>query len=526
MRYDTCIRRGTVRSALTTFQQGGATWYTRGDLAVDSGSTRVYGASSEITSSDLPVPDYHFAAHEVKWLNKNVMVARPAVLYIRDVPILWLPFIFQDIRPGRRSGILVPRFGLNDLVRPTRSYQRHVANLGYYWVLGNYADLLLSGDRSEEHTSELQSQFHLVCRLLLEKKKKNTSTYSPQKNERDSSERAQSQTRLISSVSLCCRLYLQVHLIPPRPAAPYLFFFFFFNDPAPTEIYTLSLHDALPTWYARPAATSGTSRTSATTGCSAITRTCCFRATDRKSTRLNSSHSSISYAVFCLKKKKKTQVHIVHKKMKETVQSVLSHRLDSSLACRSAVVFTFRSILSHLALPHHTSSSFFFLMIRRPPRSTLFPYTTLFRPGTPDPQLPAARREPRLLLGARQLRGPAAFGRLVCEPLRVAPRADALPLVGSLSLRHVLVLPGGSARRRRTLEPLRVAAPAELLQPDALQCEHRLRDERERHSDRRRGSLRRDRAAHLAGELRQALRLGHPQRRRQPVAEPVQRSRQ
>src|SRR5439155_1463816 len=119
MRYDTCIRRGTVRSALTTFQQGGATWYTRGDLAVDSGSTRVYGASSEITSSDLPMPDYHFAAHEVKWLNKNVMVARPAVLYIRDVPILWLPFIFQDIRPGRRSGILVPRFGLNDLVRPT-----------------------------------------------------------------------------------------------------------------------------------------------------------------------------------------------------------------------------------------------------------------------------------------------------------------------------------------------------------------------------------------------------------------------
>src|SRR2546422_4964530 len=117
---------------------------------------------------------------------------------------------------------------------------------------------------------------------------------------------------------------------------------------------------------------------------------------------------------------------------------------------------------------------------------------------------------------------PISLGRLVCEPLRVAPRADALPLVGSLSLRHLLVLPRGSARRRRTLEPLRVAAPAELLQPDALQREHRLRDERERHSDQRRGSLRRDRTADLAGELRQALRLGHPQRRRQPVAEPDQ----
>src|SRR5256712_3844043 len=141
-------------------------------------------------------------------------------------------------------------------------------------------------------------------------------------------------------------------------------------------------------------------------------------------------------------------------------------------------------------------------------------YDTCIRRGTV--------RNPSLLGGPGKFRRPAGLGRWVGEPLRVAPRADALPLVGSLSLRHLLVLPRGSARRRRTLEPLRVAAPAELLQPDALQREHRLRDERERHSDQRRGSLRRDRTADLAGELRQALRLGHPQRRRQPVAEPDQ----
>jgi Tat protein translocase TatC len=146
MVYNTCIKRGTVTEALTRFNQGGATWFMRGDLAVDSGSTRVYGARSEITSDDHPVPDYHFGTGEVKWLNKNVMVARPAVLYIRDVPILWLPFIFQDIRPGRRSGILIPRLGLNDIVRPTRSYQRHAANIGYYFVVNNYVDLLVSGD--------------------------------------------------------------------------------------------------------------------------------------------------------------------------------------------------------------------------------------------------------------------------------------------------------------------------------------------------------------------------------------------
>jgi hypothetical protein len=146
MGYDTCVKRGTVHNALTEFQQGGAHWYVRGDLAVDSGSTRLYGAQTQLTTDENPVPDYHFATGQMKWLNKNVMVARPAVLYIHDVPIMWLPFIFDDVRKGRRSGILRPRFGLSDIVRPTRSYSRHVANLGYYFVINDYVDLLVSGD--------------------------------------------------------------------------------------------------------------------------------------------------------------------------------------------------------------------------------------------------------------------------------------------------------------------------------------------------------------------------------------------
>ena len=70
-----------------------------------------------------------------------MLVARPVVLYVRDVPILWLPFIFQDVRPGRRSGILIPQFGLNDLVRPTRTYNRQITNVGYYWAPNDYFDL-------------------------------------------------------------------------------------------------------------------------------------------------------------------------------------------------------------------------------------------------------------------------------------------------------------------------------------------------------------------------------------------------
>src|SRR5688572_33306318 len=77
--------------------------------------------------------------------------------------------------------------------------------------------------------------------------------------------------------------------------------FFFFNDTATTEIYTLSLHDALPiSW--------GSGRVFDTNFAYTTLDTLLHHrdpVLDRKSTRLNSSHSQISYAVFCLKKKKK-----------------------------------------------------------------------------------------------------------------------------------------------------------------------------------------------------------------------------
>src|SRR3989338_6765508 len=153
--------------------------------------------------------------------------------------------VSRTIRPGLKENVFSSRF-------PQFFYALHET------FLGDHADPrvpLEFIERSEEHTSELQSQFHLVSRL------------------------------------------------------------FFFNDPATTEIYTLSLHDALPisflnsfTRFMKPS-----SVTMPTLECLSNS------SKDRKSTRLNSSHSSISYPVF------------------------------------------------------------FFLMIRRPPRSTLFPYTTLFR---------------------------------------------------------------------------------------------------------------------------------------------------
>src|SRR2546430_3866777 len=85
-----------------------------------------------------------------------------------------------------------------------------------------------------------------------------------------------------------------------------IFFFFFFNDTATTEIYTLSLHDALPICRnGEEAFALGTDAGGRGESSRVVMPGGSVLRGDRKSTRLNSSHSQISYAVFCLKKKKK-----------------------------------------------------------------------------------------------------------------------------------------------------------------------------------------------------------------------------
>src|SRR6266496_2406098 len=90
---------------------------------------------------------------------------------------------------------------------------------------------------------------------------------------------------------------------------------------------------------------------------------------DRKSTRLNSSHVEISYAVFCLKKKKVPNSQFTND---STGRGLCPVELQIGQP------YTLQEESSPFANVQ-LSNSLFFLMIRRPPRSTLFPYTTLFR---------------------------------------------------------------------------------------------------------------------------------------------------
>ncbi|MEW5916782.1 MAG: putative LPS assembly protein LptD [Gemmatimonadota bacterium] len=151
MQYDILNRRGLVTN-VTTAVESGQLWIVHGDVAAFVNDTsaaarnRFYAKSGWITSCTETVPHYHFAAKEMKVIAGRLLVARPAILYIADVPVIWLPFVFQDMRRGRRSGIIAPRLGFSDIVRNSPSYRRTVENLGYYFVLSDYLDTELTMD--------------------------------------------------------------------------------------------------------------------------------------------------------------------------------------------------------------------------------------------------------------------------------------------------------------------------------------------------------------------------------------------
>lgn len=138
-----------IASNVSTAVEAGERWFVVGEktapVLADSATgqeSAFYARHGEISSCDLPdsLWHYHFSAREIKMVSKKALVARPAVLYIADIPVMWLPFIYKSLAPGRQSGLLTPRFGVSELVRNSPTYRRHIENLGYYWAVSDYFD--------------------------------------------------------------------------------------------------------------------------------------------------------------------------------------------------------------------------------------------------------------------------------------------------------------------------------------------------------------------------------------------------
>src|SRR3712207_8552462 len=125
----------------------------------------------------------------------------------------------------------------------------------------------------------------------------------------------------MDTVTNCVFLYINERII-------IYVHFFFFNDTATTEIYTLSLHDALPICILHAAGLVRDSfilKKKQADLMTVLAPKVSGTVKDRKSTRLNSSHANISYAVFCLKKKKNTlYLKIIHLLSTVDIQSLSS----------------------------------------------------------------------------------------------------------------------------------------------------------------------------------------------------------
>ena len=149
--YDLETRAGLTGAFETSVESGQRLYLTaqRGSIFTDTlvtGRHIVFAKNGSFTYCDHEEPHFHFTTRDMKFVSENVMVARPGVLYIGEVPVFWIPFFFQDVRTGRRSGLLTPTFGVAELLRNSPSYRRSVNNIGYFFAINDYSNALASFD--------------------------------------------------------------------------------------------------------------------------------------------------------------------------------------------------------------------------------------------------------------------------------------------------------------------------------------------------------------------------------------------
>jgi hypothetical protein len=145
MSYDMLSGRAALHDVCTDTMEGGDRYFLCAGAAAFvrdsvSGRSGMYGHYGSLTTCDDPNPHFHIRANSFKMIFGRFLVARPATFYIADVPIMVFPFIINDLRQGRRSGLLSPRFGLSDVVRNSSSYRRQIEDVGFYWSMNDYMD--------------------------------------------------------------------------------------------------------------------------------------------------------------------------------------------------------------------------------------------------------------------------------------------------------------------------------------------------------------------------------------------------
>jgi hypothetical protein len=138
MTYDLETRIGNIYKAQTAYEKG----LYHGDRIRKVSENELQVEGADYSTCQLAEPHYHFSARWMKIYLKDKLVAKPVVFYVRNVPLLALPFWVFPIKPGRHSGFMLPQFELGF----NNQAGRFLRNAGYYWAPNDYCDLTVSGD--------------------------------------------------------------------------------------------------------------------------------------------------------------------------------------------------------------------------------------------------------------------------------------------------------------------------------------------------------------------------------------------
>ncbi len=160
MTYDLPSRVGTVYEASTRYEKG----LYSGDRIRKVGEDELHVSGGNYTTCNAADPHYRFSSRWMKIYLKDKLVAKPVVFYLKNVPVLALPFWVFPVKPGRHSGFLFPQF---ELGLSNRAGQ-FIRNAGYYWAPNDYMDFTAGGDYYQAEPSWVlrgQGQYKLLYRL-------------------------------------------------------------------------------------------------------------------------------------------------------------------------------------------------------------------------------------------------------------------------------------------------------------------------------------------------------------------------
>ncbi len=144
MEYAIDEKVGLVHGGTTRYGEG----FYAGERLKKNPDDRVHAYACTYTTCDLAEPHFHFKVDRMTIQTHDKIVGAPVRFYLGDIPLFYLPFLFNDLKRGRRSGFLQPDFEFGITLSDDKP-QRFVRDIGYYWAVNDYADLTVRGNFEE-----------------------------------------------------------------------------------------------------------------------------------------------------------------------------------------------------------------------------------------------------------------------------------------------------------------------------------------------------------------------------------------